>query len=269
MSNELATQSDAQIIESLVIGGDLSRLTPGQRVTYYRQVCQSLNLNPFTKPFDYITLNGKLTLYARKDATDQVRKNNGVSITKLERERIEDAYVVTAYAQDKTGRTDSSIGVVSIKGLAGDNLANALMKAETKAKRRVTLSICGLGLIDESEVETTPAVRVVVTETGEIIPPASTPEIPDNSHDPTAPKMSIETAESEFSKTANALYGTLPTDTLANYHRGLMNSKKALTEEQQRKRDAIQVIMAARANGRPVQVAPEPEPTETDEGHIF
>jgi hypothetical protein len=32
-------------------------------------------------------------------------------------------------------------------------LANALMKAETKAKRRATLSICGLGMLDETEVE--------------------------------------------------------------------------------------------------------------------
>ena len=33
-------------------------------------------------------------------------------------------------------------------------LANAIMKAETKAKRRVTLSICGLGMLDETELET-------------------------------------------------------------------------------------------------------------------
>ena len=31
-----------------------------------------------------------------------------------------------------------------------------MMKAETKAKRRVTLSICGLGMLDETEVETIP-----------------------------------------------------------------------------------------------------------------
>jgi hypothetical protein len=35
------------------------------------------------------------------------------------------------------------------------------MKCETKAKRRVTLSFCGLGMLDESEVESVPgAVRV-------------------------------------------------------------------------------------------------------------
>ena len=45
---------------------------------------------------------------------------------------------------------------MSIGGLKGDALANGLMKAETKAKRRVTLSLCGLGMLDDSEVETIP-----------------------------------------------------------------------------------------------------------------
>jgi hypothetical protein len=35
----------------------------------------------------------------------------------------------------------------------GEFRANLIMKAVTKAKRRVTLSICGLGFLDESEVE--------------------------------------------------------------------------------------------------------------------
>src|SRR6516162_3098534 len=52
------------------------------------------------------------------------------------------------------GRIDTSIGAVSIGGLKGDNKCNALMKAETKAKRRLTLSICGLGMLDETEIET-------------------------------------------------------------------------------------------------------------------
>jgi hypothetical protein len=42
----------------------------------------------------------------------------------------------------------------------GDVLANALMKAETKAKRRVTLSLAGLGWLDETELDTIPGVRV-------------------------------------------------------------------------------------------------------------
>lgn len=123
---------------------------------YYREVCASVGLNPLTKPFDYITLNGRLVLYAKKDATDQLRQNHGISITALERQTIEGVYLVTAHALTPTGRQDTSTGAVSIKGLQGDALANAFMKAETKAKRRVTLSICGLGLLDETELETIP-----------------------------------------------------------------------------------------------------------------
>jgi hypothetical protein len=62
-------------------------------------------------------------------------------------------YVVTARATTPDGRTDESIGAVPILNLKGENLANALMKGETKAKRRVTLAICGLAMLDESELE--------------------------------------------------------------------------------------------------------------------
>ena len=59
--------------------------------------------------------------------------------------------IVTARASIG-GRSDESIGAVALEGLRGNDLANAYMKCETKAKRRVTLSICGLGFLDETEV---------------------------------------------------------------------------------------------------------------------
>lgn len=149
-------QTGAQSLEQVLIQGDLSKLTPEDRVIYYKNVCDSVGLNPLTRPLDYLTLNGKLTLYAKKDATDQLRKLHAVSITSLERETIEGVYLVTAHASIPGGREDTSTGAVSIKGLSGDSLANAFMKAETKAKRRVTLSICGLGILDETELETIP-----------------------------------------------------------------------------------------------------------------
>jgi CheY-specific phosphatase CheX len=116
-------------------------------------------LNPLTKPFEYITLNGKLTLYARRDATDQLRQLHKVSIEIVAREVVEDCYVVTARATTPI-RQDESIGAVNIAGLKGDVRANAMMKAETKAKRRVTLSICGLGMLDETEVDSIPGARI-------------------------------------------------------------------------------------------------------------
>ncbi len=144
----------AEILERVLLSGDLSRLSPAERVLYYRQVCESLGLNPLTRPFDYITLNGKLVLYAKRDATDQLRRLRRISVTITSREQFSDLYLVTARACDGDGRTDDAIGAVSIANLKGDALANAIMKCETKAKRRVTLSICGLGWLDETEAET-------------------------------------------------------------------------------------------------------------------
>jgi hypothetical protein len=154
---EVATiHAPAELLEKVVVGGDLSKLTSGERMVFYRTLCDSVGLNPLSRPFEYLTLNGKLTLYARKDATDQLRELHQVSIERLEREIAEGIYCVTASARNGKGRTDTSLGAVSIEGLKGEARANAMMKAETKAKRRVTLSICGLGLLDETEVETLP-----------------------------------------------------------------------------------------------------------------
>lgn len=173
MTTNLATvdTKQFQVMERVVIEGDLAALNPKERVLYYRQVCDSVGLNPLTKPFEYIRLNSKLTLYAKRDATDQLRKIHGVSVKIVAREKIDDLYIVTAQATDKTGRADESVGAVNLAGLKGEAAANAIMKCETKAKRRVTLSICGLGMLDETEVGSVPgAVSVPIdTTTGEII----------------------------------------------------------------------------------------------------
>lgn len=140
-------------VEQAVTAGDLSKLTPPQRLFYYNQVCASAGLNPLTRPFDFITLNGKLQLYAKKDATDQLRKIHTVSIVKVERETADGLCITTAYARDKDGKEDCDVGSVPLP-TGGEARANAIMKCITKAKRRVTLSICGLGMLDESELDT-------------------------------------------------------------------------------------------------------------------
>lgn len=159
MSEVPATYNTGHLLEQVVIQGDLAKLSPTDRVSYYGSVCESIGLNPLTKPFEYIVLNGRLTLYARKDCTDQLRKINQVSIDPPRVDYLEGMVIVTVTARDKTGRTDSDMGVVAIEGLKGDARANAIMKSITKAKRRVTLSICGLGMLDETEIETIPDAR--------------------------------------------------------------------------------------------------------------
>lgn len=162
-------------IEKVLMQGDLSALSAEERVIYYKRVCDSLGLNPLTKPLDYIQLNGKLTLYATKSCTDQLRTISKISVRVTDRKEVNGLYMVTAQATDPSGRIDEAIGAINVANLKGEALANAMMKGETKAKRRVTLSICGLGFLDESEVEG--AINAPFSNTQANIAAAVLPEI--------------------------------------------------------------------------------------------
>jgi hypothetical protein len=170
--NELAT------LENVLVNGDLANLTPEQRIVYYKKRCEASGLDPMSVPFNFIRLQGKMVLYANKGCAEQLRNNNGLSIRITARELIGDIYVVTAAAQNKDGRVDESTGAVNIKGLSGDNLANAYLKAETKAKRRVTLSFVGMGMPDESEVGSIKDKEYIEVDfaTGEIVKQTQQPK---------------------------------------------------------------------------------------------
>src|SRR5476651_250944 len=103
-------------MENAAILGDIASLTERQRCEYYRNVCESLGINPLTRPLEYIELNGKLTLYAKRDATDQLRHKYQVSIEIVDRTTQEDVYIVRARATMPDGRADESLGAVSLEG---------------------------------------------------------------------------------------------------------------------------------------------------------
>lgn len=205
-----------QTAEQVLITGDLARLTPEQRMTYYMRTCESLGLNPLTRPFEYITLNSKLTLYARKDATDQLRKLHSISIEKPDIRIEDDWIIVTVVAHDASGRTDSDIGVVNKKDMRGD-FGNALMKAVTKAKRRVTLSICGLGMLDETEIETIPDARpVTIDDNGTIRPEPPAAQSPQSQPEVRPYPPEVVRAKVEAGARRAEERGTPPKDTTRN-----------------------------------------------------
>ena len=152
----IPVSNNSELISNLVLNGDISKMSNEMKVEYYNKLCHSLSLNPVTKPFQIIAFQGKTILYATKDCTEQLRKINKVSIVELNQDLKEGLCISKCKVQDKDNRYDIATGVVNIAGLKGGDLANAIMKSETKAKRRATLSICGLGILDESELDTMP-----------------------------------------------------------------------------------------------------------------
>lgn len=149
----------------------IDKMTDSELQEYYLYLCNSLGLNPATKPFQLIVFKGregsKKTLYTTKDATEQLRTIKGVSVVELTQTIDKDLCITKCKVQDSTGRFDVATGVTSLVkdewdngrrtgkliSLSPEDKANAIMKSETKAKRRATLSICGLGMLDESELD--------------------------------------------------------------------------------------------------------------------
>lgn len=175
MTTELMTTETISpaTLEAVVVGGDLSKLTPGQRLEWYSSRCNAAGLDPRTQPFQYITLNGKLTLYATKTATDQLIAQRRLTVQITDRKHIEalDLYEVQVRVTFPDGHTVEDMAAVNLAGLKGEALANATMKAVTKAKRRTVLSACGLGMLDESEAETIPQAIIPKVDytTGELL----------------------------------------------------------------------------------------------------
>jgi hypothetical protein len=146
-----------RVIDSIVLRGDLSALGPAERARYYVQMCEGLGLNPHAQPFAFLRLNGKEVLYATRGATDQL-----AAMYRINREIIDGPKVIdlagtklvyaVCRATHPNGRVETAVATVPLT-----DPINVLMKAETKCKRRATLSILGLGLLDEMELETIPA----------------------------------------------------------------------------------------------------------------
>jgi hypothetical protein len=146
-----------RLVESLVLRGDISALTPADKAAYYMRTCESLGLNPHSQPLTFLKLNGKEILYASRGATDQLAAMHRINRKMIDGPKVIDlggtkvVYAVCE-ATHPNGRTETAIATLQMS-----DPANIYMKAETKAKRRATLSILGLGMLDESELAGIPA----------------------------------------------------------------------------------------------------------------
>lgn len=89
-SLQIRKEEEANIISNVILNGDISKLSPVEKVKYYNMFCESLGLNPITKPFQILRLQRKEILYATKDYSEQLRKLNKVSIIEMNKEVISD-----------------------------------------------------------------------------------------------------------------------------------------------------------------------------------
>ena len=197
MTDELAVQpADAAAIEKAIMYADFSGLTEEQRLYYVQNLCLDMKLDIRRSPFQWIVLNNKLVPYAKKACTDQLRHTQNVSIQIVEQKIINGTYIVQVRASTPDGRTDEDIGAALVEGTIGDAMGNAMKRAVTQAKRRVTLSICSVGMLDETEIAqipdgakreapgpkrvVPPPLRATLPSPPEVLPPVMMADIPED-----------------------------------------------------------------------------------------
>jgi hypothetical protein len=110
-------------------------------------------------------------LYLTRSGAQQLNKMHAVSHQIISRELMAEPgiFQVIARATLPDGRFTESMSAVSIANLKGEQYCNALMKAETKAKRRSTLDLLGLGILSEEEAVSLPGERLDIAPTADAV----------------------------------------------------------------------------------------------------
>ena len=224
------------VLHRLLIEKDASGLNRDQLFWFNQWLCERYGLDPWGVPVKYLPQTTwdavkrqrvhKLVPYFGKECAEQLRCKRGVSITDLEVIPPPDPtlYLVKAHAKLPDCREDTATGCVSLVksewdreakrystpvSLQGEELSNAIMKCETKAKNRVTFSILGMGyFMDQTEAESlvtdVSTIETVDTVTGEVKtnPEAAlqTSPLPSSSPHSAPPKVAAATPSRPSSK---------------------------------------------------------------------
>lgn len=153
MNQAIAKVDSAAIVRKVALSGNLKSLSENERWEYYEAFCRHLNLEPTTRPFDVMEREGKVSLYPNANCAAQLGERMGMSFPEYQTEIIMDCvFVYRVRAVTEDGREAWGTGAVPL-GRSPLEIASAIKKAETQAKRRVTLSMGGLGITDSDEME--------------------------------------------------------------------------------------------------------------------
>ena len=141
-------------IVAILARGNISSLSEEEKTQYYLELCYALKLDPRFRPVDFIEGKGNsLTPYLNKGATDALARAGSIQrITVVQPKVIEldsvKCVMCVARATDPSGRYEERIATALLR-----NHENILMRVETKAYRRATLAVLGIGMLDESELD--------------------------------------------------------------------------------------------------------------------
>lgn len=178
-------QLTAKDYQNILINKDLASLPIDKQTSFMLQSCEHLGINPLVRPFEILKFQGKAVLYLTASGCENLASQFSISFKILKKEidhvsgtaSIEIEGTIPAM-NGKPERKDVStayitIGSHSLKDqtfttLKGLDFANAMMKLETKARRRLIIRMAGIrDEVYETEETINPQLVDSVVETKE------------------------------------------------------------------------------------------------------
>jgi hypothetical protein len=151
------------ILEQVVLKGNLNGLTDEEIIQYYYLKCESIGLDPKSQPFDIIE-KGKdekkvKKLFINAGGAAQLTAIHQIS-TKITDKEVKNGYFwITVTAKTPDGRETDDLSLIQVTlpdlktNLGGEEYTNAIKKATTQAKRRAIIAHVGVtGLADDQDV---------------------------------------------------------------------------------------------------------------------
>lgn len=188
---------------------NLNTATNEQLDEYRLKTASILKIDPFM--LDYIWMSDPETglknrvLYAKRGAAEVLRQNLNISVESLVPSVAQDGLLsFMATGKDKTGRQEIAVGSAYVDGLKGDKKAHAVMTAQTRAVRRLTLQFVGGGILDETEVQSQSALQAAPAASEATLAGSPTVMPPPQTTPSDAPGKDI-TSTSSQNETAPAL----------------------------------------------------------------
>jgi len=139
-------------VQQFVLTQDMSTLRPVQQIAFIQWEKNRLGVKGHCIDLLENKKTGKVVPYYNDECATQMKHNRGASVKYTDRgfETLGDTtlFRVVCEVTKADGRTEPRTAYLDVSGLKGQELGNALMKAESKAHRRAVLK--SFGLSDDS-----------------------------------------------------------------------------------------------------------------------
>jgi hypothetical protein len=153
--------SQLQKAAELMVTGNLAGMTMVQKAEFLGKLAEAEGIPAFPPPYVIIQdSQGKQKIVSTKSRAEALRNRDRISVKtsyfgpmRQGSEFNKDFWEAQVEASAPDGRVDTNVGIVFLGNLSGEARSNKMMAALTKAQNRVTYSICGASMPDETEAD--------------------------------------------------------------------------------------------------------------------